>query len=62
VRPLILTVAGASKLVFVALVLSQGQRFLGYQAGVAIAVDAVVVALFAAYLAKTRRRRPAPAR
>jgi hypothetical protein len=61
-RPLILTVAGASKLVFVALVLSQGQRFLGYQAGVAVAVDSAVVALFAVYLAKTRRPAPAPAR
>ena len=62
VRPLILTVAGASKLVFVALVLTQGRRFLGYQAGVAVAVDAAVVALFAVYLAKMRRPAPASAR
>ena len=61
-RPLILSVVGASKLVFVALVLAQGQRFLAYQAGVAVAVDTVAVALFAVYLARTRRPAPAPAR
>jgi hypothetical protein len=50
VRPLVLTVAGASKVVFIALVLSHGSRYLGYQAGIAIAVDAVWVVLFAWYL------------
>ena len=54
-RPMILTVVGTSKLVFVALVLSHGQRFLGYQAGVAVAVDVAVVALIAAYLILSRR-------
>jgi hypothetical protein len=41
VRPLALTVSGASKAVFIALVLSHGGRFLGYQAGIAIFVDAL---------------------
>ena len=50
VRPMALTVAGASKAVFVALVLSHGGRFLGYQAGIAVLVDAVWVTVFAAYL------------
>src|SRR5262245_40515929 len=50
VRPLALTIAGTSKLVFIALVLSHGQRFLGYQAGVAVVIDALLVVVFAAYL------------
>jgi hypothetical protein len=49
-RPLILLVAAASKAVFIALVLSEGARFLGHQAGVAVVVDAVMVALFCWYL------------
>jgi hypothetical protein len=49
-RALALTVAGASKLVFIALVLSQGTRYLGHQAAIAVAVDFVWVVLFAWYL------------
>ena len=56
VRPLALTVAGASKAVFIALVLSHGSRFLGYQAGIAVVVDLVWVVVFAAYLLALRRR------
>ena len=56
-RPMALTVAGTSKAVFVILVLSHGGRFLGYQAGIAIAIDAACVLLFASYLAAP----PAPA-
>ena len=37
-------------MIFVALVLSHGGRFLGYQAGVAVAVDLAWVVVFAAYL------------
>jgi hypothetical protein len=55
VRPLALTVAAASKAIFIALVLSHGGRFLGYQAGVAVIVDSVWVAVFAAYLLAVRR-------
>jgi hypothetical protein len=54
VRPLVLAVAGFSKLVFILLVLSQGSRYLGHQAGIAVVVDAVWVVLFALYLAATR--------
>lgn len=54
-RPLILVATGTSKLIFIALVLSQGGRYLGHQAGIAIAVDLVMVALFAAYLIASRR-------
>jgi hypothetical protein len=55
-RPLALAAAGASKLAFVALVLSHGTRFLGYQAGVAVVIDSAWVAVFAWYLWLTRRR------
>jgi hypothetical protein len=53
VRPLVLTVAGVSKAVFIGLVLSQGGRYLGHQAGVAVAVDAVMVVVFGWYLLGT---------
>jgi hypothetical protein len=55
VRPLVLVVAGVSKLTFITLVLVFGRSFLSHQAGVAVAVDAVQVALFAWYLAAARR-------
>jgi hypothetical protein len=55
VRPLALTVAGASKAVFIALVLSHGGHFLGYQAGIAVLVDVLWVLVFAAYLLAVRR-------
>jgi hypothetical protein len=54
VRPLALTVAGASKAVFIALVLSHGGRFLGHQAGIAVIVDALWVMVFASYLLAVR--------
>lgn len=49
-RPLVLVVAGSSKLVFIGLVLSQGARYLGAQAGMVVVFDLVMVALFASYL------------
>lgn len=55
VRPLALTVAGASKAIFIALVLSHGGRFLGYQAGIAVFVDALWVMVFMSYLLAVRR-------
>jgi hypothetical protein len=58
VRPLVLTVAGLSKLVFIGLVLAQGNRFLGQQVVVALVVDAVMVALFACYLVSARNASP----
>lgn len=53
-RPLILTVAGLSKLTFVGLVLAHGRQYLGHQAGLAIGIDLVMVALFIAYLVSLR--------
>jgi hypothetical protein len=61
-RPLILVVAGLSKAVFIALVLSQGSRYLVQQAGVAVAIDSVMIALFTWYLvAAHSATRPAAA-
>jgi hypothetical protein len=59
VRPLVLVVAGASKAIFIALVLSQGERYLNHQAGIAVAIDSVMIVLFAWYLlaAKSSPRR-----
>ena len=54
-RPLALTVAGVSKAVFIALVLSHDGRFLGYQAGIAVFVDVLWVIVFASYLLAVRR-------
>ena len=54
VRPVALMVAGVSKLVFIALVLSHGSRYLSHQAGVAVAIDAVWVLAFAWYPLATR--------
>ena len=59
-RPLILIVAGVSKVVFIALVLSQGGRYLAHQAGIAIAIDAVMIMLFAWYLLSPARRTASP--
>jgi hypothetical protein len=53
VRNFALIVAGASKVIFIALVVAQGGRYLRRQAGIAVIVDAVMVGLFAAYLAAT---------
>ena len=53
-RPLVLIVAGASKVVFIALVLSEGARYLSHQAGVAVAIDSVMVVLFGWYLVAAR--------
>jgi hypothetical protein len=53
-RSLALVVAGVSKAVFIALVLSEGGRFLGRQAATAVAVDLVMIALFTWYLAAAR--------
>ncbi len=57
VRPLVLTVAGASKAIFAALVLLHGNRFLSYQAGIAVFVDLLWVVIFAAYLSGQRATR-----
>lgn len=54
-RPLVLVVAGASKLVFVVLVLAHGSHYLG-TAGPAVLLDTLLVAVFATHLWATRSR------
>ena len=54
-RRVALVVAGASKIAFIALVLSIGQQFLQFQVGVGVAIDIVTVTLFALYLVSTRQ-------
>jgi hypothetical protein len=61
VRSLVLIVAGASKAVFIALVLSHGARYLSQQAGVAVAIDSAMIVLFALYLLASFSRKIAPA-
>ena len=53
-RPLVLAVAATSKIVYILLVVAQGTRYLSQQANVGIAIDAVMVVLFVAYLVATR--------
>jgi len=53
-RRLILTVAGLGKLIFIGLVLAHGERYVAHQAGVAVVIDLVMVALFIGYLVSVR--------
>jgi hypothetical protein len=53
-RPLILVMAGVSKLVFIALVLTYGSAYLGQQAGFIIGLDALMVGLYTVYLINLR--------
>ena len=55
-RPLALAFTGLGKLVFIALVLAHGGRYLGFQAGVAVVADSLMVLLFALYLFASGRR------
>ena len=54
VRSFALVVATASKIVFIALVLAQGSRFLSYQAGTAVLIDGIWVVIFVWYLMTSR--------
>jgi len=53
-RGLALAVNAASKTVFIALVLTAGRQFLGYQAGIAVVADSIMVVMFVAYLLGAR--------
>ena len=56
-RPLVLVVAGISKIVFILLIFVYGAQFLS-RAGVAVAVDSLLICLFAIYLVNTRGGSP----
>jgi hypothetical protein len=49
-RRLAILAAIASKATFIALVLSNGTRYLAYGAGTAVVIDAIMVVMFTAYL------------
>lgn len=53
-RPLVLVVVGASKIVFMSLVLTYGRAFVA-KAAVPLVVDGVLVLLFALYLAADKK-------
>ena len=57
-RPMALVAGAASKIVYITLVLANGSRFLNPQATVTIAVDALMVMLFIAYLIGASSRQP----
>jgi hypothetical protein len=61
VRAPVVAVAGLSKIVFIALVLTFGSQYLGGQVGVSVAVDSIMVVLFVLYLAVPGRGQPAGA-
>ncbi len=56
-RPLVVTIAACSKVVFIALVLSYGQSYLGRQVAFAVVVDSIAVLLFLGYLIGARQNR-----
>lgn len=56
-RKLSVVVALVSKAVFIGLMLTMGQQFMGKQAGMAVYVDSVEVLLFAIYLLGSARSR-----
>ena len=55
-RRFALVIAGASKAIFIALVLIFGKQFLGFGAGVAVVADSIMVVMYAAYLLMSRRQ------
>ena len=59
-RRLALIVAATSKITFIGLVLSNGGRYVRYGAGVAVAIDTVMVVLFVIYLVTSRARESRP--
>jgi hypothetical protein len=58
---LALTIAGASRAIFVGLVMSHGTRFFDHQSGIAVIVDAAWVVVFAVYLFAACRAAPGAA-
>ncbi|MFN0139396.1 MAG: hypothetical protein ACKVQW_04825 [Pyrinomonadaceae bacterium] len=55
VRRFALVIAGASKAVFIALVLIYGNQFMGFGAGTAVIADSIMIVLYIAYLLASPR-------
>ena len=56
VRRFVLVVAGSSKIIFILLVLSSKESFMGFGVGTAVIADSIMVALYIAYLLLTVKR------
>ena len=54
VRKFALVIAGISKIIFIALVLTFGTKYLGFGAGTAVIADSIMVLLYTAYLIASR--------
>ena len=54
VRQFSLIIAGASKVIFIALILYFGKQYMEFGAGTAVIVDSIMVALFVLYLLLSR--------
>jgi phage-related minor tail protein len=59
VRKFSLIIAGISKVIFIALVLSLGKQYMGFGVGTAVVVDAVMIFLFIVYLIFSRSTKDA---
>ena len=57
VRRFVLVIAGSSKVIFILLILSSKESYLGFGAGTAVIADSIMVALYIAYLLLTVQRR-----
>lgn len=55
VRRFALVIAGASKAVFIFLMISYGKQYLAFGAGTAVVVDLIMIILFLAYLVLSRQ-------
>ena len=56
VRRFVLVIAGSSKIIFILLVLFSIESYMGFGAGTAVIVDAIMVVLYIAYLLLTIKR------
>jgi hypothetical protein len=56
VRRFVLVIAGSSKIIFILLVISSNESYMGFGVGTAVIVDSIMVALYTAYLLFTFKR------
>jgi predicted permease len=57
VRRFVLVIAGSSKVIFILLVLSSPESYMGFGAGTAVVADSFMVALYITYLLQTGQRK-----
>jgi hypothetical protein len=57
VRRFVLVIAGSSKIIFILLVLSSNESYMGFGAGTAVIVDSIMVVSYIAYLLLTFKRK-----